>query len=441
MTAGTVLAALSWAAPPLAGGLIGLAAGRLAARLSARGLADGLLRSAASSVPLLTASLLEKPLAELFPDAPRTMTGVIRASVEGAIRGLVLTPRFLHDLRQAVSEAVTSLCALSMQDFLSRINAKPFLIQRVLPGLATEKNRKAVALAVSALTAEHAGPFISDETLTNISALLGKLLPGVVERLIEWLESAEMRDTIAARGRELLPRILEKLNVMQRLLLSAGQFDRRIDEQMPAIVQETLQALERIMRDPTQQRAMQDSILLAIRDWRGGPGSREETARLIAELVDGQLRKLAEPAPRENAYRSLEAFLSGGGQTVGAFLRQRAGLSDTEFSDSLANSLLSWLSRPETAASLSEKIAGTAAGFLRDNASLPVGRLLGVDPARKEKIDGFLRATSSRVAAESGGELFASARVRFLRYAGWFGLVVGLATGLLQDALRLLAMP
>ena len=441
MTAGFVLAALSWAAPPFAGGLIGLAAGRLATRLSFRRLVDGLLRSAASSVPLLTAGLLEKPLAELFPDAPQTMTGVIRSAAEGAIRGLVLTPRFLHDLRQSVSAAVTSLSVLSMRDFLSRINAKSFLVQRVLPGLATEKNRKAVAQALSALTAEHAGPLISEETLANISAPLGKLLPGVIERLIEWLESAEMRDTIAARGRELLPRILEKLNVMQRLLLSAGQFDRRIDEQMPAIVQETLQALERIMRDPAQQKAMQESILLAIRDWRDGPGSREETARLVAELVDGQLRKLVEPAQRESAYLSVEAFLSGGGQTVGAFLRQRAGLSDTELSDSLANSLLSWLSRPETAASLAERIAETAAGFLRDNASLPVGRLLGVDPARKRKIDGFLRETSSRVAGESGPEIFASARVHFLRYAGWFGLAVGLATGLLEDALRLLGIP
>lgn len=436
MIAGTILAVLSWAAPPLGGALVGLAAGRLAARLSMRGLTARLLRSVASSVPLLTTGLLEKPLAELLPDAPRTMTGVIRKSVEGAIRGLVLTPRFLHDVRQSVSKALTSVCALSMQDLLSRVNARSILVDRILPGLATERNRKAIARAVSALTAENAGPLASDEALSNLSAPLGKLLPVVMERLIEWLESAEMRETIAARGRELLPRILEKLNVMQRLLLSAGQFDRRIDEQMPAIVQETLQALERIMRDPVQQRAMQDSILAAVRDWRDGPGSREETARLIAELVDAQLLKLAEPVAREGAFHSVEAFLSEGG-TVGAFLRQRAGLSDVELSDSLANRLLSWLSRPETAASLSEKIAETAAGFLQDRASLPLGRVLGIDSARKGRADGFLRDGAARLAAQSSPEVFASARARFLQYAGWFGLVVGVITGLLEDVLRL----
>jgi hypothetical protein len=403
-------------------------------------LRNSLRVAAAAAIPVLTASLLKKPLADLLPHDTDFLVGPIRKSVERAIRTLITTPRFLHEVRQSMTAAVTSVCALSVSELLSRANVKAFFFERFLPGLATPETRKAIAQAAGAAASEGARPLVSDELLEEVSGPLAQFLPAAIERLIEWMESREMRDTMAERGRELLPRVLEKLNVMQRLLLSAGQFDRRIDEKMPEIIEETLQALERIMRDPAQQRAMQGRILLAIRDWRDGKSSRRESAQIIAEFVGNYLEGLQEPAARESVYGSLETFLTEGGQTVGGLLRKKAGLGDSEISDSLANIALGWLARPETAVSLSAWAAEKASGFLHENEAQELGRVLGIDEVRKERIDSFLREASTRIAAKSGHYVISPARERLTRWAGLLGLGLGFVIGLLEDALRLVGI-
>ncbi len=429
--------ALLWAAPPVFGALLGLAAGRIAARFAVHRLNAGVRGTVTLAVPLLTAGLLEKPVADLMSDNPDVMVGLVRRSVESAVRSLVRTPSFLHAVRQSIASAVSSIWALPVSDLLSRVGARGFLVERLLPVLARTETRRAIARAAGAAARERSGPIIADDLLEGFSGPLGQFLPAAIERLIEWMESREMRDTMAERGRELLPRILEKLNVMQRLFLSAGQFDKRIDEKMPEIIEETLQALERIMRDPAQQSAMRDRILMAVRDWGAGKDSRRDAAQLVTDITDKYLQGLEEPVAREGVYRSLEAFLAEGGQTLGSLLRNKAGLMDSEVSDSLTNLLLAWMSGPDAAASLSSWVSATAADSLRENATGKLGLVLGIDVTRKKKIDAFLIEAATRIAAESGPRVAAAGRGRAMKWAGLAGSALGVAIGLVEDALRL----
>jgi hypothetical protein len=355
MSPGPLPAVLMWLAPPVVGALLGLAAGGIAARLAWR-----------------------------------------RTTVQGLIRRLVSTPRFLHEMRQVITARVDSISALPMKELLLRVNARHFLAHQVLPVLAREEARTTIAQAFGSAARDHGQSLITDDLMESISGPLGRQLPLVIERIIEWMESAEMRDTMAARGRELLPKILDQLNVMQRFLLSAGQFDKRLDEKMPEIVEETLQALERILRDPAQQHAMRDKILLAVRDWRDGQTAGIDVALPVTRLVDGYLQGLEKPLVREDAYRVLEELLTRGGQSVGAFLSRHAGVSPDAIADSLANSALAWISRPQTAAAFSARVTGPGRGL------------------------------SSLV------------RAQILRVVGIFGLALGLAVGLFQDILLLL---
>jgi hypothetical protein len=345
---------LAWLGPPLFGACAGLAASLLLARLA-----------------------------------------IGRAAVERAVRRLVATPRFLHETRQGISSQVASLFALPLKDVASRAGAARFLAEHVLPLLARTETRVAVAQAAGSAVRLHGQSLLTDDLIQGISQPLGRQLPVVVERVIEWMESGPMRDTMAARGRELLPRILEKLNIMQRFLLSAGQFDKRLDEQMPEIVEETLQALERIMRDPVQQRAVRERILLAIQDWRDGPTAGMDAALPARQIVDRYLESLGKPEARQVAYQRLDDFFTKDGLTLGAFLGRYAGLREDRVSDSVANAVLEWLSRPQAPASISVLLLG-GKGF-----------------------SSFLRG-------------------RLVKAAATFGLAVGLVTGLLQDILFLL---
>ncbi|HTP59724.1 MAG TPA: hypothetical protein VMM82_12460 [Spirochaetia bacterium] len=313
---------------------------------------------------------------------------VSRPVMEHAIRRLITTPRFLHETRQEIAHKVSLLFSLPLKDVASRTGAAPFLADHVLPFLAQKETRVTLARAVGSAARRQGQSLLTDDLVEGISTPLGRQLPVAVERIIEWMESEPMRETLAARGRELLPRILDTLNVMQRFLLSAGQFDRRLDEKMPEIVEETLQALERIMRDPVQQHALRDRILLAVRDWRDGPAAGEDMALPMEKVVDGYLESLGKPEARQAFRHSLEAYLTNGGLSLGAFLGRYAGLDQARVSDSVANAVLEWLSRPQAS-----------------------------------------KAISARLLAGQN---------RLMKAIGIFGLALGLGIGLIQDILFLL---
>ncbi|HVP19982.1 MAG TPA: hypothetical protein VMU36_13400 [Spirochaetia bacterium] len=434
-------AALAWTLPPLGGALIGLAVGRAASGFVMRRAASGpgAGRAAARLVPGLTASLLERPLAEIAGE-PDALGAAVAKSVEAALRGLVTSSRFLHEVRQSIAALVSSICALPVADLLARTNAKRFFVDQLLPALSREESRRAIAEAAGAALGKGPGALISDNTLGAVSRAFDRLLPVVIERLIEWLESDDTRSTMAARGRELLPRILEKLNLMQRFLLSAGQFDRRIDEKMPEIVEETLNTLERVLREPAQQRSMRDAAVLALRNWRSSGQSNSDAAIVVTDIVDGILGRLTDPAAREAVFSTLEGLLGAGGQTLGSLLRKRAGVSESEIADSLANALLAWVSRPETAASVSAWAAEKTSEYLRENAGFSGARILSVDAVRKEKIDSFLTQTVARMASMPGFEISGGIRGSALRWAGAFSSLLGLLVGLFADLLRLLGI-
>ncbi len=367
-------AAIPWVAAPAVGALLGLAAGLAAARFLFR---------------------------------PGTVARIL-PSADAAIASLVSSARFLHEVRQQASSLVSSICSVPVAELLGRIGAKSLVVDRLLPALSTEESRKSISRAAGSAAADAMAPPAAGDALDRISRLLEHLLPRVVERLIEWLESGEMRDTLAGRARELLPKILEKLNVMQRFLLSAGQFDRRIDEKMPEIVDETLEALEHVLRDPSQQRAMRDRVLAAVTDWQESKDSAADVSLLVGDLVNGLLERLQDAAVRERVYQSLEKLFTGSGQTLGALLRQRFGLEDREIADMLANAALTRLSRADTRASISAWVAGTLSAFAVDE-------------------------------GPSHG-LLAPARSRARLWAGALGALVGLLIGLLEDVLRLLGI-
>jgi hypothetical protein len=365
MSPSSLAVTFAWAVPPLIGALIGFATARIAARL-----------------------FLKRAFAR----------NRIQEFVQEALRRLVATPSFLHETRQSIAKAVSTACALRMSDVLVKLKAKPFLVDTILPGLARTETRTAFARAAGEAVGEREQSLLSEPLLENVSGILGQQLPVVVERLIEWMESPQMRETMAARGRELLPQILEKLNVMQRFLLSAGQFDKRLDEKMAEIVEATLQSLERVLREPTQQHAMRDRILLAVRDWRDGKTAKTDTAVLVTQLVQGYFEGLEHLGAREGVYQSLEGFLTSGGQSLGAFLRRHAGLSEPEVADSLANSILGWLSRSQTAALLSSRIA------------------------------------------TNGEQFFVPLQTRLPAMAAAFGAALGLALGLVEDLIRVIGL-
>ncbi|MFP4429687.1 MAG: DUF445 family protein [Spirochaetaceae bacterium] len=101
-------------------------------------------------------------------------------------------------------------------------------------------------------------PEKSDEMILELA---NHLYDPALEALVRWLKEPAVRREMETRGRGLVRDIVERLTIFQRFLVTAAQYDRRLDETMPDIVSDAIASLEDAGRR-SENRAM---VLAGIR--------------------------------------------------------------------------------------------------------------------------------------------------------------------------------
>jgi hypothetical protein len=332
------------------------------------------------------------------------------------------------------------------------MDVRTLVTERILPLLSAPEKRAALSRSLASLAADRAGGLLTDDVLSGLEGALEPALPSAGERAALWLQSPETRQLLSERARELLPRILDKLNVVQRLLLSAGQYDRRLAEKMPEIVDDTVRSLQEVARDRSQQKRVLAAGMAALRDWRdalqkdGKGGSGADGVRQGLEpLIGRALKSLEDPAVRARVSGSLETWLASGHQTVGGLLGSTFGIQEAQVVDFVSERVLTWLMADRAAAQAAIALSGFISRFLADNGTAKIGDLAGVDAARKERLDGFLvarlRDAADRLLPEILGGIDVGAFVSG-RIAGLDAQVTQrLASQAVRPRLRWIAVP
>ena len=426
MTESIVPAVLSWLAPPVLGAVIGAAAtagvvavllgGRSRARM-ARGVGDLVARTIASegslralvtspaarerihrAVSSLSDHLLALPLGSLVKDSP-SLQQSMEDMLAGVLQGLFLSRAMINGLRGALTDLAASWSRRRTAEILDSLSVGTMISGRLLPFLADPARRDRLSQGLAAVLADSAGDIFSDEVIAALSAAAEPFLPIAAERLAAWLQTEDVRSLMASRGRELIPRILERLNEFQRFLLSAAQYDKRLTEKMPEIVDDTVRTLQEIARDPAQQRKLLALGADTVRDWRsslladagkGGPAGPRASLKAGAATV--LARALTTLRDHDGAGLS-EALLKGlfaPNQTLGGFLRESFGLQEPQVVDFLAERALRFLTDPATARKAAKAICRFVLSSLAESAGTTVGALLRLDPDRKSRLDAFL---------------------------------------------------
>jgi uncharacterized membrane protein YheB (UPF0754 family) len=72
--------------------------------------------------------------------------------------------------------------------------------------------------------------------------------PEAAEALCRFLRKKEIRDNIEVQARNILSRAILEMNVFQRFIIMAGQYDRTLDEKIPEIVEDLLVQAETLFR-------------------------------------------------------------------------------------------------------------------------------------------------------------------------------------------------
>lgn len=303
---------------------------------------------------------------------------------------------------------------------------------------------------------------------------LDALYEPILEHVVRFLSRPDIRSEMSVRGKLLLQDVLDKLNLLQRLLISAGQYDRSLTENMPAIIDDLLETLEEAARD----RSNRDKIVAAVVQ------AAEQFSEHTAEDALGLLG-IDPEAARDRLLGFLESLLAREDvrEQIGDFIKRRLDgaripeLGDAETSQLyqrlrsvIANGLAAWLGQGDTAERVARQTLQTlrilVKGRDQDSPDARVGALhwrreLAAD---KDALDSFL---STRVIGlldarfnelieavdferlvvekidslevERVERLLLTVIAKHLKWINLFGAMLGALIGLTQVILNLLA--
>jgi hypothetical protein len=322
----------------------------------------------------------------------------LQAVLAAALGGILGSRETIYAVRDMVGQLVSGLSARPFVDVWKDLDLQNLLSDRLIPALSDEKRRKAIAQASGTLVARQAGLALSDELVGELSGLVRTAMPQASDALVRWLESPETRAELSEKGRELLPRILETLSDLQKLFLSAGQFDRRLNEKMPEIVDETVRTLEKMIRDPVQQERIVGVFSEAARGWRDSlpDKTRAALADVSAHLVERLLGSLADPEQRRRIAALAGARLEQDRRTLGAVARDTFGIREQDAAEMICDRVLRFLTSPSTAADLSHRVLDLLVPAGSDAGLKTVGEMLHLDASGSRGLEASLRAALPR---------------------------------------------
>ena len=412
--------------------------------------------------------------------APIDWPELVRRILEQMLRRLVGSRAFIYGVRSLVERLVDDLGARRLRDLVTADQLARLVAGGVLPALTGSPVRVQVGNAVrhwlqrrrQENTPLHR--LLTPDTVELLVALLQRNLPALLEALFAWLRGPEMRRQLEVRGRALVRDILDKLNVMQKMFVTVGQYDESLNQRMPEIVTDVIEQAETAAATGAVQEQIVAAARRAVTRW-GERGVREvtgDTAEQLDELVEHLVHRVfdalagagagAETSPVVRAvegwYREQEAV------TVAELAARYLGVQPAAVADLLSNLLLSALARPETAVRLAEQIPGMVSGALGDAAAAgtaTVQDVVSLAPDTALELDRFLARRSiaflserlpsvmatvdvesmvvARVEAldpHSVEQLLLTVMARHLKWVKLFGAVIGAAIGVLMIVLQ-----
>lgn len=358
----------------------------------------GGLRTAVAS---LTRRALDASPASLGRGALELWRGSLGSIAAGVLARFFASPGFFASVRGVIARIVSAVGDQVLSDAASAERLAGLARSRLLPmlsdGRAGRWARAEVLRWVDRRVAdntpvEHVLP---DSAVDAVAEALRAGWPRIREALLAWLRGAEVRRELESRGRRFVQDVLERMNSLQRFVVSVAQYDRTLSENMPGIVDDALKRLEEFLDDPAGVDRFEKAVRASI-DALRRKGMAELGANLGMDLRD-KLPDLAERLVSgidgeqlaQTLAEGLDRFFErNGSRSLRELAGRLLGLQEHEAVEALTNAALRYLTREETARSLGETLEGFLGGLLREHR--PMGELLGISDEQKARLDDFL---------------------------------------------------
>jgi uncharacterized membrane protein YheB (UPF0754 family) len=438
---------LSWVAPPLVGAVIGYVTNAIAIRMLFRPLrewrvfglrlpltpgiiprqryelAESIARMVSSelltedavrqqlasegfqvrlreNIRSLLADLVHRPLSSLQGANQGLFFRSVEQFLAEALSGFFSSKSFIHGARSIVDRVIGSLGDKRVEELLNLRDVGPFVTGRLLPLLADPKPRQAVVRALARWLESRRedsrplGELVPEQLTGGLVELVGTFLPPLFEALFRWLDEKDTREDLNRRGKRLLREVLERLNVVQRLVLSAAQYDRTLEQKMPAIVDDAVRHLREYANAPDTTDRLKGVVARAVENWRSQPiaelGQRI-SPEAMARLLDGWLAGLGAGQGRERLSSWANRLAA---RLRGMSLRELAGrylrLQEREVAEFTANRVLEYLSRKETSQTIAAEVTAFSRRFLEEHEAGSLAEILHLNDALQERAGNYL---------------------------------------------------
>jgi uncharacterized membrane protein YheB (UPF0754 family) len=392
-------------------------------QLSSVGFREGISNNLSS----LTSQLLDTPLSSLKREKLGVFYDTIESFLAEMLGRFMGSKNFIVTVRELLARIVRSLGDKTLGDVLDPHRVRGFLESRLLPKLAQSDSRQKIKSGVKGWVDRQLDQntplhtLVPEETVDVVTGAFRSLIPSMSVSALKWLRSDATRRQLETRGRLLLKEILDKLNSFQKFFVSVGQYDRSLEEKMPEIIDDVLAQLERSLADPENQQGIVKAVEEGLEGWRQKGlfdltySAGIDLAGKAEELLDRALDSLGDGKGREWLLGALEKFLEKNSKRqIRSLIGSYLGLQENDIVEYAAAPILTYLSKPETAAGLSKQVVSLLTSFFSNREDSTVGKVLGIDEEKKERLDAFVLAKLLAVIEERLPHLVESFNVRDL---------------------------
>ena len=365
------------------------------------------------SVAEYSARFLSAPIAELAlkmpPSEGAAGSSLLSSSDLARFLGsmaerFIATPVFSDIVDRAVSAAVSALGKKTIAELAGGDRAA--LVKLISARLSSALSTTLADSRAEESLAESLGRFVDSlvkegkslasvlpsGTVDGVKRIVEAAYPSLIDAALRYLARREVRAELESHGRVFLRDAILRLNVFQRFFLSAAQYDRTLDEQMPEILDDLILHLTGAARGEKGKArfvaavgdALDRFISYSVADASASIGMEPpELARAIAGGIMGILSAEGTGTALATLFTRLVDEIVD--EPLAVIAEKRVGIDIDVLIAAAADALKNF-----AAAGPGPAVTLAIDAFLDDRGGDSISDLLGIDAAGKEKLDVFI---------------------------------------------------
>lgn len=358
-----------------------------------------------TSISGYTERILDAPVSRIVRSGPDAEGSDLSRMLESVTRKFIASEAFAAIVGTLVDQLFRYLDTHSAKELFETYrggggeSCEAFVLRLIRKAFTPENERRFGDLLERA--ARHylsGGKTVADvmpESHSDFSARLAEFAyPVIVGAAVEYLNASAVRAELEVRGKLFLKDAMTELNAFQRFFVSAAQYDKTLNDRMPAIVDDLIAQIEEFAEDQANRELFVSTIRRAAETFSGL--TVEEASRRFgldplraarawsSRLFAGLSALVSEPSPagQDSIGAAVSRIVS---EPVAELLSSRLGLDLETARRRLADALVARI-RSEGPS----LVRPLAAGILAEYGDKSVSSFLSIDSGEKERMDGYL---------------------------------------------------